>query len=740
MIKHFFFVLLILILTSGSSFLHGHEKDSLLAQIAQLPEDDIGHLHAKTLLSHDYLIYNLDSTGILLRESSKLAEMHDYPVERADWLNISAAYNWYRGNRDSAIVNYRIIYSMDHPDITDTRAAAAVNLASLFRTRMQEDSTLYYFSMARTLFAEAGDSAGIAHTDYSLASKYYRQNKYHIALDYLLRAYEYRHSRQDTFDLIYDHNFLGSIYKSLRDDERTRHHYEKSLYLISYHPKHPVRSAVYNNLSSFMAWRIGDFEEALRYSQLAIDLATKNENLRDLYVFYNNHGKILSSLGKHQQALDYHQKAKAYYPDDIIDEIAAGVVAARGDAYMGLGNHMEARRLFQEAIEIAIKGKAAVRKKEAYYGLFKLDSIEGNYFQAIDHLQKVHSIHNEIWEEERTRHIAELHIIHETAQIEAENRMLQESNRLKEAVIENQRRLLLLGIATLLLLLLLLLTILWSRYKLKKKKNELEDLQKQLIKKQVKIIGQNKELDKQKHDLEDLNRTKDKFFSIIAHDLKGPFTALMGYLDMMLEDYHEMNDDEKQEVLNNLKKTSNNAYNLTVNLLEWANLQMNRIQVTPERFSLPDKVDQVLASLEFSIRKKELEVINKVPAIQPAADPYVLQSVLTNLINNALKFTPRGGCIIIEAQKLDIDTVEMCVIDNGIGIAKEQQDHLFDMASSYHHPGTEGETGTGLGLLTAKDFVELLGGTIKVSSELNEGSRFCFTFTDHAAKEPGYEL
>ncbi len=728
--KYFLFCFCIVTYVSANAY--GNEKDSLLQQIDQFPSDDVRHLHAKTMLANDFLLYNLDTTGILLRESNALADMHDHPVERADWLNISAAYNWYRGNRDSAMVNYRNLYQLDHPDIVNRRASAAVNLASLFRMRMEEDSTLYYFSMARILFAEAGDSAGIAHTDYSLASNYYRQNNYHIALDYALRAYEYRHSRLDTFDLIYVHNLLGSIYNNLKDNERTLHHYEKSLYLIGYHPNHPVRSSVYNNLSSFMAWRIGDFEEALRYSQSAIDLARKNENLGNLYVYYNNHGKILSSMGNYQQALDYHQKAKEYYPEDIIDEIAAGVLTSRGDAYMGLGNHIEARRLFQEAIQLATKGKASVRKKEAYHSLFKLDSIEGNYLQALEHLQKVHSIHNEIWEEERTNRISELKIIHETSRIEAENKMLIESNLLKEAVIENQRRFLLASTVAIFLIVLLLFTILWSRRNLKKKNDQLEAMHQQLIENQLRITEQNQELDKQKHDLEELNRTKDKFFSIVAHDLRGPFTALMGYLNILQEDFHTMSEDEKKEMLHSLNKTSNNAYNFTVNLLEWANLQRNRIQVVPRTFSLDRQVEVVISSLDFSIRKKNLDVINKVPSMEIRTDINIINSILTNLINNAVKFTPQGGRIVIEAKKAGNEFIEVCVADNGIGIEPDKQAALFDLGSNYRQEGTDGEPGTGIGLLTTKEFVSLLDGRIEVTSEKNKGSRFCFTFRDQS--------
>ncbi len=735
MYKHcLLFLFITMMIAPFRADLQAHDKDSLLLQIEQLPGDDIGHLHAKALLANEYLRQDLDTAGILLRESSSLVYSHEYPEARADWLSFSGAYNWYRDNRDSALVNYRILYAMDHPEITAKRAAAAVNLAALFRMRLLGDSALYYFSIARTLFTEVGDSAGIAHADYSLASKYYRQDNFDMAFEYALRAYDYRKKRQDTFDLIYTHNMLGTINQRLGDQDKSLEHYKKSLDLIAFHPNHPARHSTYNGLSSLMAFRVGDFESALHYSQLAIDLAKERGRFDDLYVIYHNHGKIHTAQGNYSQALDYHKRADDLYHDGIIEEIRAGSQTAKGEAYKGLGNYQRARELFQDALQAATRGKALSRVQEANNRMFELDSLEGNYLSAIAHLQAAHKAHDEIWEKDRTRRIAELRIIHETAQIEAENKVLQESNRLKEAVIENQRRFLLASVGVIVLVLLLLLTILWSRRKLKKKNDELEEMHKRLIEKQFKITRQNRILDQQKQELEELNSTKDKFFSIVAHDLRGPFTALLGLVNILMDDDQQLSDEEKKDMLNSLKKTSSNAYDLTVNLLEWAKLQKNSVSVIPVTLSLSEKVDQVLESLDFNMQKKELEVSNQVPDMQVGTDPNIMQSILTNLINNAIKFTPRGGRIVIEAKRLAQDRVEVCVTDTGIGIEEDKLGSLFEMASTYRNPGTEGETGTGLGLMTTKEFVELLGGKIEVTSEINQGSRFCFTITDHGTE------
>ena len=714
-----------------SSALYGHDRDSLLLQIGQLPAEDVRNMHAKALLASELLTTDLDSTGLLLEQSKSLAEMHDHPVEQAAWLSFSGAYNWYRGNRDSALVNYRIVHGMDHPDITNRRAAAAVNLAALFRGRMQPDSTLYYFRLAQALFAEVGDSAGIAHANYSLADNYYRQDNYEMALKHALAAYEYRKSQQDTFQLIYDYQRLGIIYDRLKEYDKSLAHYEKGLDLIEQTTSHPAISSYYNNLSILMAWGVGDLEQAEYYLRKAIELGEEIEDTRSLFVYYSNLGKIYSSKGDHHQALIYHEKANTFYQDDFIKEIVAGTLIAEGDAYMGLGEHEEAQRLFYSALEVAEKSDALLRMQEAHHSLFRSDSLQGNFSQAIYHLQQFHKLHNSIWEQERADRISELQIIHETAQMTTENKMLLESNKLKEVVIENQRRFLLVGSVTIILIVMLLLTILWSHRKLKKKNNELEDMHKRLLNKQYKIKEQNEELDKQKKDLEELNQTKDKFFSIIAHDLKGPFNALTGLLDIMLEDYDDLEEDQKKNMLNNLKKSSINAYDLTANLLEWAKLQMNRVQVAPETFSLKDQVDKVMYSLEFNIQKKQLKVLNEVPAMEITTDPNLVYSVLTNLISNAIKFTPGGGRIVVEARRMETRLVEVCVTDNGMGIKKDKQAGLFSLSSNYRKEGTDGEPGTGIGLLTTREFVHLLGGKIGVTSEENEGSSFCFTMVDH---------
>lgn len=184
-------------------------------------------------------------------------------------------------------------------------------------------------------------------------------------------------------------------------------------------------------------------------------------------------------------------------------------------------------------------------------------------------------------------------------------------------------------------------------------------------------------------------------------------------------------------MLNNLKKSSINAYDLTANLLEWAKLQMNRVMVAPQTFSLKDRVDKVMYSLEFNIQKKQLEVLNAVPVMEITADPNLVQSALTNLISNAVKFTQHGGRIVVEARRIETRLVEVCVTDNGMGIKKDKQAGLFSLSSNYRKEGTEGEPGTGIGLLTTGEFVHLLGGTIEVTSEENEGSSFCFTLVDH---------
>lgn len=238
---------------------------------------------------------------------------------------------------------------------------------------------------------------------------------------------------------------------------------------------------------------------------------------------------------------------------------------------------------------------------------------------------------------------------------------------------------------------------------------------------------QTKQLKEREAVLNDLIATKDKFFSIIAHDLKGPFNNIMGLTLYLKENLECKNFETIKDYINHLYELSNSSHNLLVNLLEWASIQRNTIIFNQEKVNLHSVVLECVGLLKTNVSNKNISLVVSIPNDSIVyADRNMLKTVIRNLLSNAIKFTPAKGRIEI-SEKRKFDFVEICVCDSGVGIDYETLAKIFDINEQQSTFGTEGEPGTGLGLPLCKEFVEKHGGEIWVESELAKGSKFGFT-------------
>jgi signal transduction histidine kinase len=221
--------------------------------------------------------------------------------------------------------------------------------------------------------------------------------------------------------------------------------------------------------------------------------------------------------------------------------------------------------------------------------------------------------------------------------------------------------------------------------------------------------------------------TKDKLFSIIAHDLRGPFNSIIGYSQLLRENIRKYKVEESEKCVDTINTTAQNTFNLLVNLLTWAKTQTGQTAFNPEMLELYKITEEVIELLSSSAKIKDISVINNLPAgIKIFADRHMLRTMMQNLIFNAIKFTNRSGIVNIHAIATD-DHVEVIVSDKGIGISKEAIKKLFKLATANPASGTSNETGSGLGLVICREFVEKHGGKIWVESNEGSGSDFKFT-------------
>lgn len=237
---------------------------------------------------------------------------------------------------------------------------------------------------------------------------------------------------------------------------------------------------------------------------------------------------------------------------------------------------------------------------------------------------------------------------------------------------------------------------------------------------EAEIINKNAQLLK-------LNNEKDKFFSIIAHDLQSPFSALLGFTQMLDEELPTLSMEEIQSIATAMRVSSNNLYRLLGNLLEWSRMQRGATSFTPALILLMPKVEECMRLVIESANKKEIRVSFSIAEeMMVFADANMLGSTIRNLATNAVKFTPTGGEITIAARRREDNSVEISVRDTGIGMDNDLQEKLFKVGDQISRRGTGGETGTGLGLIICRDFIEKHGGKIWVESEVGKGSVISF--------------
>jgi signal transduction histidine kinase len=224
-----------------------------------------------------------------------------------------------------------------------------------------------------------------------------------------------------------------------------------------------------------------------------------------------------------------------------------------------------------------------------------------------------------------------------------------------------------------------------------------------------------------------LNATKDRLFSIIGHDLRGPFNSIVGFSDLLLNQIEDKDFEGIERFARIIRDSSYRAMDLLANLLEWSRAQSGKIEFNPEYAELVTVIDEVVALLNDSAQQKSITISRNLPHHLPVwADKDMVHTILRNLISNGIKFSNPGGNIIIHAEQV-ADRLTISVADDGVGMGEKVLDKLFRIEKSHSTMGTLKEKGTGLGLLLCKDFVEIHGGRIWAESIEGKGSVFYFT-------------
>ena len=241
------------------------------------------------------------------------------------------------------------------------------------------------------------------------------------------------------------------------------------------------------------------------------------------------------------------------------------------------------------------------------------------------------------------------------------------------------------------------------------------------------IKGKNRIIESDNNKLKELNIKKDKFFSIIAHDLKSPIGALTQLGQLLLENHNEIPINRREKIITSIADSSKKTFNLLENLLQWSRSESGRLTTNPISLDIREIIDSTINLLQENISGKSISIKKEFPEnIEAFGDYNMISTVIRNILSNAIKFVHENGNIIVSSEKnISDNKVKIYISDDGVGIKKRVMEKLFDIDSNYTSKGTNNESGTGLGLKLCKEFITKNNGEISVKSELNKGSTFC---------------
>lgn len=479
------------------------------------------------------------------------------------------------------------------------------------------------------------------------------------------------------------------------------------------------KSYIYVNLGRVYT-ELRNNERAHYYIDRSIELRKKLNDEERIAVSYKYKGDLLVTEDKKNDALYYyHEALKICEKSNEDKDLIADVLHKIASIYISDGNYYEAERYALKSLSISDEIGAKYRVKDANYALAYIYSVLRLYKKAYSHYVAYSDTKDSIFSKESNRLITNLQTDFAIEKQQKENEILRTKQAIDREIIK-KRELMIISISIGLFLMLVIVFILYNSNKQKKNANTI------LVQKNAEISEQKEKIEEIARELEKVNKTKDRFFSIIAHDLKNPFNTLIGFSSLLKSNIDYFDKEKLVQIATTINDTSNRTYNLLENLLDWSRSQTNTIHFEPEHIHLNLLVMDTINLLKSQAEKKNVELINKLDQdLHVFADFNMVNTVLRNLISNALKFTENGSVAV--SCQMNQTFCSISIEDTGIGISPDSLEKLFRIDKSISTTGTKGEIGTGIGLILCKEFVLRNKGTIFVESQVKKGSKFTFT-------------
>ncbi len=652
----------------------GQNIDSLIEASKSWQSQNLYDSAAKTYneLGYEYQFNNFDSSNFWLYKTLELTTNNINPIYLAD-ANRMLAQNIYRtsGNLDSTILYYQKAH--EYWELFGDSLAIADNHFSIGKMYVElgdYPGAMRKFQLSLSQYVISGDSNGIADTYNSMAIVFSKQNNFEDAITYNQKSSAINRKLGNMGPVGINYNNIGLTYKKMGEYDKSLEAYRYGLQIEKEIVFPVLRGALYNNIGNVYEI-LQDYDSAVFFQSEAVKL-------------FQSHN-YTSGIGWGYKGL-------------------ASAHLAKNELSRAIKFGLEAHRIGQQTNDLDIKKQSAQVLSEAFAGV-------SDYQSAYQYQKAFKTYSDSMFSEASIRKVTELELAYQHKK-EEELRDLQQQKEeaILKAEIEDEkyfRNLVLIG-----LLLSTVIGIVFIRnYLLKKRANKL-------------LEEKNRIISEQADNLQRLNTTKDKFFSIVSHDLRGPMSLFNNQGMLIKAMLKEKSYKELDEFSDSISETAKSVTQLLDNLLNWAIQQQGEFPYNPERIDLKACVQENILIFEPIAQAKNITLRDDVPPNTHIwADKNSLLTILRNLINNALKFTESGGEVKVSMESEDQFAL-IRVSDTGVGIPAEKLEHIFDFEEKEVSYGTTGEKGVGLGLQLVKEFVKLNKGKINVDSFPGKGTTF----------------
>lgn len=628
-----------------------------------------------------------------------LLDRPDDPVKVSIFNQIADTYNYINTSKALEYGNYALQLAIK---IDDKKGIAESygNLGYSY-TNLDNQTALEYTQKALEIRKQINDKAGTANSLNVLGIIYYYQAEYLQSIDYHLQALKIREELGDKTRIATSYNNIALVYMKVDEYDTSLSYLRKALEIRKTTGNKRGIGIIQDNIGDIYRLKKNYVQALSEYMEsLAInrEIGNKKSEANSLA----NIGRLYLEMKNYDIALKYLNEALSLYKayDDYMgiansETRIAQVLMEQNKTVQGIDHALKS--LYQ-ALSIQSRENIAVSSDLLQKGYQKL----GDYKNAYKYLVINQNVKDSLKSDEKLKRISKLELNYKIEKMEQEQ---------QEAINKQKMYNYIWAILSLSILVIALLIL---RGYLTKKENN----------------SKLKHLNKQ---LQELNTKKNKLFSIIGHDLKNPFNAIINSSKELSDSYDNYSKEEQLEILNIITKSSEAAHNLLENLLLWARSQMDTILLQKKCFYIKDAINETINVLSHQALSKKVKIILQTDESHTVyADYFTVSTVIRNLLSNAVKFSYLENQVIIKTEQNENLTI-ISFIDFGMGMADEDKENIFRIDAGIKKKGTAGENGTGLGLILCKEFVEANGGELFFESKLNHGS----TFTIHLPANKG---